>query len=127
MSVTTNITLQSNTVSNANPIYTIPLTSANIIVGNTGQNYGAGGWTTVSNAYSSTTFSIQAPSGGDAIIKTNKHKINLDEIADVIETVKERLLILAPAFEKHEKYPALKEAYDHYKLIEALCKEEDTK
>jgi hypothetical protein len=86
---------------------------------------GAGGWGTSSgiNAHSTSTtmLSIMAEGDGDAMIKTKKNTINLDEMARVMETVKERLLILTPAFEKHEKYPALKEAYDHYKLIEALC------
>jgi hypothetical protein len=62
-----------------------------------------------------------AEGDGDAIIKTKKNEINLDELANVVETLKERLLILTPNFEKMEKYPSLKEAYDHYKLIEALC------
>ena len=69
--------------------------------------------------------SIMAENGGDAIIKTNKHEVNLDEMAEIVNSMKERLLILVPNFEKHEKYPALKEAYEHYKLIEALCKEDN--
>ena len=39
--------------------------------------------------------------------------------------MKERLLILVPNFEKHEKYAALKKAYNHYKMIEALIQEEN--
>jgi acyl-[acyl carrier protein]--UDP-N-acetylglucosamine O-acyltransferase len=77
------------------------------------------------NSMSTTVLSIMAEGDGDAMIKTKKNTINLDEMARMMETVKERLLILTPAFEKHEQYPALKEAYDHYKLIEALCKEEN--
>ena len=91
---------------------------------------GAGGWGTTSlNAHSTSTtvLSIMAEGDGDAIIKTKKNEINLDEMATLMETLKERLLILTPNFEKHEKYPALKEAYEHYKLIEALCKEEESK
>ena len=90
---------------------------------------GGGGWGTSTslNAHSTSTtvLSIMAEGDGDAMIKTKKNTINLDEMARMMETVKERLLILTPSFEKHEKYPALKEAYDHYKLIEALCKEEN--
>ena len=76
---------------------------------------------------STTVLSIMAEGDGDAMIKTKKNTINLDEMARMMDTLKERMLILTPAFEKHEKYPALKEAYDHYKLIEALCREEETK
>ena len=132
MNSTANVTLSATggNVSNSSPIYTVPINTANIIIGavgsggsgGSGQYYTTSGWTN-----SVTNFSITAPNGGDAIIKTNKNTVNLDEMAEVVETLKERLLILAPAFEKHEKYPALKEAYDHYKLIEALCKEEDNK
>jgi hypothetical protein len=34
-----------------------------------------------------------------------------------IEAIEARLLILLPDHELHEKYPALKEAYDSYKVI----------
>jgi hypothetical protein len=97
-------------------------------------NIGAGagsGWVSANSltgsGMSTTVLSIMAEGDGDAIIKTKKNKINLDEMATVMDTLKERLLILVPAFEKHDKYPALKEAYDHYKLIETLCREEETK
>lgn len=133
-----NITISLPTTGNtSNSLDTF--TIGNIATANVNLNsYGGGasgsvyvssvGWANVNTHSTSTTMlSIMAENKGDAIIKTNKHKINLDEMADVVETLKERLLILTPAFEKHEKYPALKEAYDHYKLIEALCKEEDTK
>jgi hypothetical protein len=72
-----------------------------------------------------TILTIQAENGGDAIIKTNKNTVNLDEIAEMMQVLKDRLLIITPDFEKHEKYPALKEAYDNYKLIEALCRDND--
>jgi hypothetical protein len=72
-----------------------------------------------------TILTIQAENGGDAVIKTNKNTVNLDEIAEMMQVLKDRLLIITPDFEKHEKYPALKEAYDNYKLIEALCRENE--
>ena len=91
-------------------------------------NIGAGGGSGWVNAnsftgsrLSTTVLSIMAEGDGDAIIKTKKNTINLDEMATLMETLKERLLILTPNFEKMEQYPALKEAYEHYKLIEALC------
>jgi hypothetical protein len=88
---------------------------------------GAGaGWAN-NISMSTTVLSIMAEGDGDAMIKTKKNTINLDEMARMMYTLKERMLILTPAFEKHEQYPALKEAYDHYKLIEALCREEETK
>jgi hypothetical protein len=41
-----------------------------------------------------------------------------------IKAISERLAILVPDFALMEKYAALKEAYDHYKTLEALCKDE---
>lgn len=57
---------------------------------------------------------------GKNYIQTKKHKIDIDELGDMMETVKKRLLILTPNFEMHEKYPMLKEMYDEYKAMEKL-------
>jgi len=62
--------------------------------------------------------------GNNPTIHTDKNSINLDEVADLVKILKERLLVIIPDFEKHEKYAALKKAYDHYKLIEAMAQEE---
>jgi hypothetical protein len=59
-------------------------------------------------------------------IKTGKSKIDIDELADMMETLKRRLLIIAPNFEMHEKYPMLKEMYDEYKAIEKLLSGPDS-
>lgn len=58
--------------------------------------------------------------GANPTILTDKNKISLDELAEMMKIMRERLLIIVPDFEKHEKYEALKKAYDHYKLIEAM-------
>jgi hypothetical protein len=57
-------------------------------------------------------------------ITTDKSIIDLDELSEFIKVMKERLLIITPNFEKHEKYAALKKAYDHYKLIESMIGDE---
>ena len=62
--------------------------------------------------------------GNNPTIITDKNSINLDELAELTKILKERLLVIIPDFEKHEKYAALKKAYDHYKLIEAMVQEE---
>ena len=59
-------------------------------------------------------------SGPNPVLSTDKGKIDLNELAEMMKIMRERLLILVPDFEKHEKYEALKKAYDHYKLIEAM-------
>ena len=57
---------------------------------------------------------------GKNYIKTQKHNIDIDELGDMMETLKKRLLILTPNFEQMEKYPMLKEMYDEYKAMERL-------
>lgn len=59
-------------------------------------------------------------------INTDRNSIDIDELADIIETVKKRLLILTPSFEMHEKYPMLKELYDEYKAMEKLLSGPDS-
>lgn len=43
------------------------------------------------------------------------------DLGKMLETIEKRLAILVPDPEKLEKYEALRKAYDHYKLLEALC------
>ena len=64
-------------------------------------------------------------SGTNPTIATDKVKIDLNELGELIKILKERFLIITPDFEKHEKYAALKKAYDHYKLIESMIGEEN--
>ena len=82
---------------------------------------------TSSTAMSTSILSIMAEGDGDAMIKTKKNTINLDEMATMMNTIKERLLILTPNFELHEKYPVLKDLYEQYKVVEAMLKEDDKK
>jgi hypothetical protein len=42
-----------------------------------------------------------------------------------METMERRLAILQPNPKKLKKFEALQKAYDHYKLLEALCHSED--
>ena len=77
--------------------------------------------------WTGTTTSNQASvriTGKNPTLITDKSEINIDELADLVSILKERLLILIPNFEKQEKYQALKKAYDHYKMIEGLIQEE---
>ena len=62
--------------------------------------------------------------GNAPTLSTDKNTINLDELAEMMSVMRDRFLIIIPNFEKHEKYAALKKAYDHYKLIEAMISEE---
>jgi hypothetical protein len=75
---------------------------------------------------SGSSFNADTTEYGKTTIKTAKNTIDIDELADVIETVKKRLLILIPNFEMHEKYPMLKEMYEEYKAMERLLSGPDT-
>jgi hypothetical protein len=57
-------------------------------------------------------------------LQTAKNRMDVDELIETVQMLKERLLILSPMLEKHEKYPALKQAYDHYKMIEKMIAED---
>jgi len=91
----------------------------------TGYPYITTGTNTYINGVGQSTVHI---SGIHPRITTDKSIIDLDELSEFIKIMKERFLIITPDFEKHEKYAALKKAYDHYKLIESMIgKENDIK
>jgi hypothetical protein len=75
---------------------------------------------------SSDTFNAGTTEYGKTTIKTARSTIDIDELADMMETLKKRLLILTPNFEMHEKYPMLKELYNEYKAMERLLSGPDT-
>jgi hypothetical protein len=90
--------------------YSTPITTTN-----------TAGWTTMATAPNTANIKI---TGNNPKLSTDKNDIDLDELADTMRILRDRFLILIPDFEKHEKYAALKKAYDHYKLIEAMLQEE---
>lgn len=61
---------------------------------------------------------INAPVITDATTTRSR----FDDMAADIQVIKERLAILEPSFHLHEEYPALKAAYDNYKLVERMVK-----
>jgi hypothetical protein len=61
---------------------------------------------------------------GDAEFEGNV-KIKGHDIVNLLERIEDRLAILMdPDPAKLEKFPALKKAYDHYKLLEKLIGED---
>ena len=52
--------------------------------------------------------------------------INGMSLKEFMETVSNRLSILTPKPELLEKYDALKEAYEHYKILEKICTDDTT-
>jgi len=45
---------------------------------------------------------------------------NKIDVGEFMRTINERLCVLQPVFEAHERYPALKDAYEQYKMLEKL-------
>jgi hypothetical protein len=104
-----------------------PIDLGNITITGIGASGSSGAYLS-SNGIGQSTYTIGSsqPSinigsdGTKSFIQTNKHKIDIDELGDMMATLKKRLLILTPNFEMHEKYPMLKEMYDEYKAMEKL-------
>lgn len=109
------------------PVDTTPIDLGSISITSIGAFGSSGGYLS-SNGTSQSIYTIGSsqPSinigseGTKSYIQTNKHKIDIDELGDMMETLKKRLLILTPNFEQMEKYPMLKEMYDEYKAMERL-------
>ena len=64
------------------------------------------------------TISINDPIDYDLII--NRPGKPPMRVGKTLEKIMDRLAILEPDFDKMDKYPALREAYDNYKLVEAM-------
>jgi len=90
---------------------------------------GAGtNWTTATNPYIYTTAGSNGTQNslqvkGDANFEGDV-KIRGISITETLAKIQERLAILVPDPARLEKYEALKQAYEHYKLLEALCVDE---
>jgi hypothetical protein len=61
---------------------------------------------------------------GDADIQGNL-KVKGVDITDMLAKIQDRLAILVPDPARLEKFQALKQAYEEYKLLEALCVDEN--
>ena len=61
---------------------------------------------------------------GDLVISDTdgKNEVNVGEF---VKSMQDRLCILQPNFEAMEEYPALKDAYDQYKMLEKLLMEKN--
>jgi hypothetical protein len=126
-------------------------TIANVLgaVGNTGSLLGGGGgvtWSGVTNTVNTGaagtagvytagttagTPSYYIASSYPHINNISQHDITIQykneyiEVGKTLKMLMDRLCVIEPNFKLMEKYPALKEAYDNYKLLEALLANED--
>lgn len=74
----------------------------------------AGSWGSTSNSVNISQSGIDLKEGADI-------KIGGRSLVKFMETLEQRLAILQPDPGKLEQFAALKAAYEHYKLLEALC------
>jgi hypothetical protein len=58
---------------------------------------------------------------GQVKITENDITIGGMSLKGTLESIQDRLAILVPDPKRLEEFAALKEAYDHYKTLEALC------
>lgn len=104
-----------------------PYPSYNIGVGAVGTSAGSNGtFYTTTNTGGNIGIGTNWPSNaglkvtGDAEFEGDV-KIKGISIAKALEDIQKRLAILVPDPAKLAHFEALKKAYDHYKLLEALC------
>ena len=108
------------------PSYTSIGNTYTTSIGATGSTYtigtgaGANGtyWTTATGTTNITGNGIELDASADI-------KIGHKSFKAIMEKIEDRLAILTPDPVKLEKFAALKKAYEHYKLMEKLCQEED--
>ena len=100
----------------------IGLSNGITTIGGSGQSFTIAGSPVPGNISYNTNTSLSAGDTvyGKTTIKTAKNTIDIDELANMMEVLKKRLLIIAPNFEMHEKYPMLKEMYNEYNAMEKL-------
>lgn len=90
--------------------------------GNTALGYGA--FTTSSPSWTTSATPATIKVQGDAEFD-GEVKIKGKNLSEFMETLEKRLAILQPDPKKLEKFESLKKAYNHYKMLEALCELED--
>lgn len=56
------------------------------------------------------------------VLQTKKHKIDVDQMYELILAIAERFAIMSEDEELLAKYPTLRDAFDQYKTVEALMK-----
>lgn len=81
--------------------------------GQAGQYLVAGGGITVSGSGSWQSLDLNLPDNKD-----------FKELKSRMEEIEKRLAIVVPNEELQKRFPALQEAYDHYKLIEKLVNDQ---
>lgn len=78
-------------------------------------------------------FSLRENDAGDVVIETKRSlklrtadgkEIDLIALASAMMELLDRATVLVPDLAKHEHYPALKQAFDHYRVLHCLMRDE---
>ena len=107
--------------SNMGSISISPAAIPTITLGGSGGSYSNGSYTYTNNGWGTATHNAIKIQGNAEI--DGSLTVDGVNIMDILNKITDRLAILVPDPAKLEKYAALKEAYDHYKTLEALCVE----
>ena len=104
-----------------------PIGTAYITLPPSGANgaYSASGASTTFTSSGNNSLHVKGDATFDGDIKWKGRSLG-----DMFQAIEERLAILVPDPEKLEHFEALKKAYEHYKVLEALCqvpKKEESK
>lgn len=108
-------------------VFTLPMSH----MGSSNSVLTSSGWTTNYGAPPSNTISITGTIVIDSdvpTIKTKKHKIDLDELYENIQILNEMFSVIVPNKKKMAENPTLKDAYEEYnnaKLIEPKYNSEE--
>jgi len=81
-------------------------------------------WNNDTLSYTNTsTLKVEGMTSEDVVIaRPDRAPLRVGKTLDMIM---DRLCIIEPSFQLMDKYPALKEAYDAYKIIEDMCRAGD--
>lgn len=90
-------------------------------VGSTGSSGSTTYWSATPSYYTTSSIYANTNSYSNDIILRREGKPDI-HVGEMFDTIMERLCIIQPALELLEKYPALKEAYENYKIVEAMVK-----
>ena len=110
---------------NSSPItWNISSTSTNIVTSNVittgGSLYAL--QNSASLSISSDEIIFKPTENKNAIISTNKNKIDIDWLYETVQLLADRFCVLSADPYVLEKYPTLKDAYEQYQILNALIK-----
>jgi hypothetical protein len=106
-------------------VTTVPTAPAGQMVYNSSTNQAmvstGCGWSSVTAGTLATSGQISL-SGPKPAIKTDRGEIDLNLLLDMMSQIKDILCIVQERVDLNEEYPALKNIYDQYRIVEEMVK-----